>query len=126
LSGGASSGLPIPGGKVELAYAVTDKVIVLGSSADFVKHVLDTTAGTSIASNDSFKKAVGHVGTDVTGLTYLDITALRTLAEAQMPADQLAKYKSDVQPFLVPFDAFAASSSVGGTYDTVTTVVTVK
>ena len=51
---------------------------------------------------------------------------MRTLAEGQMTGDELTKYKSDVQPFLEPFDAFAASSTVGGTYDTVTTVVTVK
>ena len=44
----------------------------------------------------------------------------------QMTADELTKYKSDVQPFLVPLQAFAASSSVGKDLDTVTTVVTVK
>jgi len=129
LMGGTNGGVsatPLPAGTVDLAYAVTDKVVVLGSSTAFVKHVLDTTTATSIASNDSFKNAVGHVGTDVTGLTYLDIAAARTLAEGHMTGDQLTKYKTDVQPFLEPFDAFAASSTVGGTYDTLTTVITVK
>lgn len=126
LTGGAASGLPLPGGTLDLAYAVTDNVVVIGSSPDFVKHVLDTDAGSSIASDESFNNAVGRVGKDVTGLTYLDITAARSLAEAQMSGDELAKYKSDVQPFLEPFDAFAASSAVGGTYDTMTTVITVK
>ena len=28
----------------------------------------------------------------------------------------LAKYKTDVQPFLEPFDAFAATSTVGATW----------
>jgi hypothetical protein len=126
LAGGATDGLSLPSGKLELAFAVTDQVVVIGSSPDFVKHVLDTDAGTSIASTDSFKSAAGRVGADVTGLTYLDITSIRELAEGKMPADELAKYKKDVQPFLVPFDSFAASSTVGGDLDTITTVVTVK
>ncbi len=88
--------------------------------------MLDTDAGNSLASDAGFKSAVGRVGDEVTGLTYLDITALRTLAEGQMSGDELAKYKTDVQPFLEPFDAFAATSEVGGDLDTTTTVITVK
>jgi Protein of unknown function (DUF3352) len=126
MTGGAASGLPIPGGTLDLAYSVTDDVVVIGSSPEFVKHVLDTDAGNSLASDESFKSAVGRVGNEVTGLTYLDITAMRTLAESQMTGDELAAYKTDVQPFLEPFDAFAATTTVGGELDTTTTVITVK
>ncbi len=126
MTDGASSALPIPGGTLDLAYSVSDDVVVIGSSPEFVKHVLDTDAGDSLASDASFKSAVGRVGDEVTGLTYLDITALRTLAESQMSGDELAKYKTDVQPFLLPFDAFAATTTVGGDLDTTTTVITVK
>jgi hypothetical protein len=126
MTDGASSALPIPGGTLDLAYSVSDDVVVIGSSPEFVKHVLDTDAGNSLASDDGFKSAVGRVGDELTGLTYLDITGLRTLAEGQMSGDELAKYKTDVQPYLEPFDAFAATSSVGGDLDTTTTVITVK
>ena len=43
-------------------YAVTDQVVVIGSGPGFVKHVLDTTAGTSLASNDDYKKLVDRAG----------------------------------------------------------------
>ena len=35
----------LPAGHVQIAYAVTDQVVVIGSGPGFVKHVLDTTAG---------------------------------------------------------------------------------
>ena len=126
LSGGTTDGLKLPAGKLDLAFAVTDQVVVIGSSPDFVKHVLDTDAGSSLASTDSFKSAAGRVGKDVTGLTFVDIASARTLAEGTMPADELAKYTKDVKPFLEPFDAFGATTTVGGDLDTITTVITVK
>jgi Protein of unknown function (DUF3352) len=125
-SGGAADGLTLPSGTVDLAYTVTDDVVVIGSSPAFVEHVLDTNASNSIASTPGFDAAVGRVGKDVTGLTYLDIAAVRTFAEGRLSGDELAKYKTDVQPFLEPFETFAATSTVGGEFDTFTTVITVK
>ena len=54
---------PLPAGHVEIAYAVTDEVVVIGSGPGFVKHVLDTTPATSLAANDDYKKLVDRVGT---------------------------------------------------------------
>jgi Protein of unknown function (DUF3352). len=126
MSGGATNGLTLPGGTLDLAYTVTDQVVVIGSSPDFVKHVLDTDSASSLASNASFDAAVGRVGKDVTGLTFIDIAAARTLAEGTMSGDDLANYTKDVKPFLEPFDAFGASTTVGSDLDTITTVITVK
>ena len=61
-----SGALPEVGGspvdKVELAWAVTDDVVVLGAGPEFVKHVLDTTDGTSLASNDRYESLLARVG----------------------------------------------------------------
>ena len=126
LSGGTTDGMKLPDGSLELAFAVTDQVVVIGSSPDFVKHVLDTDAGSSLASDAGFQASVGRVGKDVTGLTFVDIASARTLVEGTMPADERAKYEKDVQPFLEPFDAFGMTTTVGGDLDTTTTVITVK
>ena len=48
---------------VEIAYAVTDQVVVIGSGPGFVKHVLDTTKDTSLASNDRYKSLADRAGT---------------------------------------------------------------
>jgi predicted RNA-binding protein YlqC (UPF0109 family) len=39
----------LPGGHVEIAFATTDDLVVIGSGPAFVKHVLDTTKATSSA-----------------------------------------------------------------------------
>ena len=52
----------LPAGHVQIAYAVTDQVVVIGSGPGFVKHVLDTTAGTSLAANERYKKLADRVG----------------------------------------------------------------
>jgi hypothetical protein len=131
LSGaaGAGSGLTLPTGHVEIAYAVTDNVIVLGSGTAFVKHVLDTTPATSLASNERYKKLAARAGTG-TGTTFVDITAIREQIEKAATgaanAAGLARYQKDVKPFLVPFDAMLASGSVSGDTTRSVIYITVK
>jgi hypothetical protein len=117
MAGGSAAGLPLPAGNVEIAYAVTDDVVVIGSGPGFVKAVLDTTASTSLPSNETYKKLADQAGNG-TGGTYLDISAVRELIEkaaaSEGSAADLAKYETDVKPFLVPFDALFAAGSIDG------------
>ncbi len=119
---------PLPTGHVEIAYAVTDDVVVIGSGPGFVKSVLDTTKGTSLASDAQYKDLADRAGAG-TGSTFVDITAIRGLLEKAMvgkDAAAKAKYESDVKPFLVPFDALYASSATSGDLTTSTVIITVK
>lgn len=133
---GAMSGVPVPTdpgvlpeGNVQIAYVATDQVIAIGSSVDFIKHVLDAGAGVSLADDARYQGLVGRVDAEHTGLTFLDITAIRGLIEGAMadapPADR-AEYEESVKPFLTPFDAFIATRAVGGDVDQAHSVVTVK
>lgn len=132
LGGLVAPGMPepegLPAGRIELAYAITDQVVVIGAGPEFVKHVLDTTDGTSIASNDRYKGLVGRVGQG-SGIGFVDITAIRELAESAVidsgMVDQ-ATYDQDVKPFLVPFDAVIASNSVKGDVIRSRIIITVK
>jgi len=126
LSGGATDGLGIPEGTVEFSYAVADDVVVIGNGPAFVKHVLDTDAGTSLSSDAAFDDAVGRLGEDAVGLTFVDIEVIRTMIEGTLTGDELAEYTTDIQPFLEPFVALASTSTVGGDVDTLTTIITVK
>jgi hypothetical protein len=118
LSGmsGAAMPMPLPSGHLEIAYAVTDDVVVIGSGPGFVKHVLDTTKETSLAANVRYKTLADRAGTG-TGTTFVDLTAIRELIEkaahdGTADAAELAKYEKEVKPFLAPFDALVASGSV--------------
>jgi uncharacterized protein DUF3352 len=118
----------LPTGRVELAYAVTDQVVVIGSGPGFVKHVLDTTQGTSLASNERYKALAGRIGQG-TGSTFVDVTAIREAIESSMlgaDAADVAEYEESVKPFLTPFDALIGTNSVDGGVTRSTYIVTVK
>jgi hypothetical protein len=120
----------VPTGNVEIAYAVTDDVVVIGSGSAFVKHVLDTTNATSLESSDRYKKLADRAGTGAS-TTFVDVTAIRELIEKAAAggtagAAALAKYQTDVKPFLEPFDALVASGSVNGDMTRTRVFITVK
>ena len=119
---------PLPTGHVEIAFAVTDDVVVIGSGPGFVKSVLDTTKGTSLASDAQYKDLADRAGAG-TSSVFVDITAIRGLLEKAMvgaDAAEKAKYESDLKPFLVPFDAMYASSSTSADLTGSTVYITVK
>lgn len=121
-------GTGLPTRRVELAYAITDQVVVLGSGPGFVRHVLDTTAATSIASNERYRALAARVG-EGTGIGFADLTAIRGLIESAMgnaDAAARAEYEENVKPFLTPFDALVWSGSVEGDLTRSTVIVTVK
>jgi hypothetical protein len=130
MAGGSAAALPVPTGNVEIAYAVTDKVVVIGSGAGFVKAVLDTTPSTSLASNETYKTLADRAGTG-TGGAYVDLEAVRGLIEkaavdGKADAAELKKYETDIKPFLVPFDAMFAAGSIDGDLTRSVIYITVK
>lgn len=123
------STLPMPEGSIQLSYAVTDGVVVIGSGPDFVKSVLDAGAGASLADEARYADLVNRVGAEHTGVTFVDITAIRGILEGLMAsasAADRAGYEESVQPFLSPFDAIISASSVGDDLDSQRVIVTVK
>jgi hypothetical protein len=133
VAGGSSSGSsPLAGlgsalsGKLTLSYAVTDQVVVLSPDISFVKAVLDTRTGASLAEDARFSALVDTVGAKNTGLYWLDITAIRGIVEANMPADARARYDADVKPYLAPLDAFIGAGSADGDLDRSSMILSIK
>lgn len=128
LGMGGTSGLPPIAGRAEIAYAVTDGIVVIGSGPAFVKHVLDTTKDTSLASDDQYKDLAERAGPG-NGSAFVDITAVRGMLEKAMAgadASERAEYETELKPFLLPFDALFASNETGSDRTTSTVIVTVK
>ena len=101
---------------------------MIGSGPGFVQHVLDTTAATSIASNDRYKALVGRVGQGA-GIGFLDITAIRGLIESsivRLGVTDVTKYEQEYKPFLEPFDAVITSTSVKDGISRTRAIVTIK
>jgi hypothetical protein len=118
----------LPSGRIELAYAVTDQVVVIGSGPGFVRSVLDTTPATSLAQNERYEALVSRAGAG-TGSGFADITAIREMIEGAMvnaDASDRAEYEENIKPFLTPVDALVGSSAIDGDVMRSTVIVTVK
>jgi hypothetical protein len=127
-AGGQVGAMPLPLSHIEIAYAVTNDVVVIGSGPDFVKHVLDTTEATSLANDQQYKDLAGRIGVG-TSQTFADITAIRSLIEkaaAGEDAAQRQKFETDIKPFLAPFDAMMASGTFKDDLGRSTVIITVK
>ena len=119
----------LPADRIEISYAATDGVVVIGSSPEFVRHVLDAGAGRSLADEARYSAIVDRVGAEHTSVSFVDLAAVRALLEVHIadetPAER-AEYEESIKPFLTPFDAFAAASVAGGDTDQQHAVITVK
>ncbi len=108
----------------KVAFAFTDDVVAFGLES-WVKQVLDTKPEASLASDARFKTALDQARAENTSLAYANVTGLREWAESAMPASAAAKYERWA-PWLRPFDAFAATASVGNDLDRFDTALTVR
>jgi hypothetical protein len=119
----------LPDGHIEISYAATDGVVVIGSGPDFVRHVLDAGAGQSLADDARFTGLIGRVGASHTGVSFVDIAAVRGLVEGlltEATPEERAEYETSMKPFLVPLDAFVAAGATANGLDHHHAIVTVK
>lgn len=115
-------------GRFTLAYTSTADVIVFGPGDGFVKAVLDTRPGASLADDARYKSLLDRVGAKNLGSTYVDLAAVRELLEqlgAQSP-QAMAAYTTNIKPYLLPFDAFIEANFVDGEHSRLTGIVVVK
>jgi hypothetical protein len=114
---------------LQLSWTVTDDLVVIGLGPDFVRHVLDTEPGASLAQSDRFESLLGRTGTENAGQWFVDVTAIRLALEEATPdaPEMLQKYEREIKPFLEPFDALVGSTVIGGSNpDKATFLITVK
>ncbi len=105
----AQAGVALP----EIAVTVQHGVFVLGT-VDFVKHVVDTSASSSLATTDAYKRAISAAGGAGVSDVFVDLGGLRNAVEAMIPAAEKARYDTEVKPFLAPFEAFASVTEAPG------------
>jgi Protein of unknown function (DUF3352) len=115
--------------RLQLSWTVTDDLVVIGLGPDFVRHVLDTEPGTSLAQSDRFESLLARTGAENTGQWFVDVAAIRLALEEATPdaPEMLQKYEREIKPFLEPFDALVGSTVIGGSNpDKATFLTTVK
>jgi uncharacterized protein DUF3352 len=124
---GGEAGLPAGDtGNLQLAYAVTDDVVALGTEA-FVKQVLDTRAGgPSLAGTDRFKTALDRAGKSHASMFWVDITGTLDFAESKLKDKLGANFDTDVKPFLQGFDSVIGTTVPGDSVDSGTVIISVS
>jgi hypothetical protein len=118
-----------PGYEPEIAWAVTPEVVVVGYGQAFVESVLDAGPGPSLADDARVSGLLDRVGDENLSFTFLDIRAARELVEPLMregmSPEEWSQYETEIKPFLLPFDAMAASLQKDGDLDRGSSVITV-
>lgn len=113
--------------RVELAFSQANDLVVVGVGDAFVKAVLDTKAGHSLADQPAYQRAIGLAGSSNAGQGFIDLAALRTDIEALAPkSSRLADYDANIKPFLEPFASLAWSNSAGSDLSTTRVVLVLK
>ena len=130
FSGAPGTPAAFPAGyKPELAFTFTDQVVVIGYGQSFVESVLDAGPGPSLADDARVSSLVKRVGEENLGFSFLDLRRARELfeglAKSTTTPEKWTEYTKEYQPFLLPFDAVAASIREDGDLDRVQSVVTV-
>jgi hypothetical protein len=125
LAGMATDGAVEAPENLVISYAVTDEVVVVGYGTAFTKAVLDSRTGESLADTERFSTALAQAGTAHSALFWLDVTAIRDLVEAQVPAADKAEYEADVKPYLQAFDSVIGTLAPAEDVDRGTVIIRV-
>ncbi|MFZ5854919.1 MAG: DUF3352 domain-containing protein [Chloroflexota bacterium] len=114
LGGAAPGAAPLPAGeRLVFAWTLQQGVFVLGLGDPFVKQVIDTPAGMSLAESPRYRDAIERAGSANAGQIYVDLGGLIESSAALLPAAERARYEQEVRPFLEPLGALTAAGLAG-------------
>jgi hypothetical protein len=124
LTGGGGFGLPLSG-HAEVSYTVQDGLVIVGAGPAWVKSIVDVKAGGSLADQGRFKDAIKRVEARSTSILFVDLAAVRTLAEPLLSEQPGSNYATEVKPYVQPFDVLAGAGWTDGDTTRARYVVTV-
>ena len=111
-------GVEAPAGTpIEFSIAAKGRVILLGVGEPFMTGVLNVQPGASLADQAGYRTAVGRSLAGSRTSVYAAVRGAISLAEGLVPAEMLARWQSDIKPYLAPLDSVSISttSEVAGT-----------
>ncbi len=128
MMGGAPAAVPtLPiTGNAELSFTNQGGVVIIGSGPAWVKSIVDVKPGSSLADQSRYRDAMARVGTSNASSVFVDLAAVRALAEPMLRQIPDAKYATEIKPYLAPFDILAGATSTKGETGTIKYVLTVS
>ena len=122
--GGAALGLPLTG-HAELSYTVQGGIVVVGAGPDWVKSIVDVKAGGSLADQARYKDAIRRVQARNATSLFVDLAAIRTLAEPLIVKMPQSNYTTEIKPYVQPFDLLVFAGWTEGETNRARYVITV-
>ncbi|MGZ8502297.1 MAG: DUF3352 domain-containing protein [Candidatus Limnocylindrales bacterium] len=122
--GGAALGLPLTG-HAELSYTVQGGVVIVGVGPTWVKSIVDVKAGGSLADQARYKDAIGRVESKNASSLFVDLAAIRKLAEPVIAKLPSSNYATEIKPYVQPFDVFVLTGWTDGEVNRARYVLTV-
>lgn len=123
----AGTGLSLPAdAHIVISFAVKGSALLVGGGEGFVRHILETTAGASLADATGYKHAIGRASVENLGQVYVGTPSVLALAEMAIPEADRAHFKSDIEPYLAPFEAIVVTTTIDHGSARVRFVATVK
>jgi hypothetical protein len=113
---GSVPGLTIPAtGPISFSIAAHGKVVILTSGEAAMTAILNVAAGASLADDATFKLAGQRGLANSRTTVYVAAGTAVDLVDGFLPADELAKWKSDVKPYLDPLEAVSMTATEDAT-----------
>lgn len=125
----AGEELPVPteaDARIQIAYAIHGGLVAFGAGDEFVKTVIDTESGSTLADQSAYKRTIDRAGATNSGQVYVDVSRLLAAAEAQLEGDEAEHYRTEVKPYVEPFDGMAFVGRTDGDLIQGRMVITVR
>lgn len=122
---GAKINLPVDF-NLALSFASKDKALIIGAGEGFVRSILETTSGASLADSAGYKHAIGRSSAENLGQIYVGATSVLALVETAIPEADRPRFTSDFEPYLGPFEAIVVTTTTDQGRTHVRFVATVK
>jgi hypothetical protein len=100
-----------------VSWTVAGDLVVIGRDIAFVKAVLDTKPGSTLADAPRFTSLAGRVPASSHALVWADLVALRDASVARMTPAERARYDADVAPYLAPLSAVIGVATHDGSLE---------
>ena len=111
---------------IVISFAAKGPALIVGGGESFVRHILETTAGSSLADAAGYKHVFTRAPVENLGQVYVGTPSLLSLAETMIPTAEQAAFKSNIEPYLAPFEAIAVTTTTDHGSVHVRFVATVK
>src|SRR5258706_180505 len=127
LLNASGTGVTLPtDAHIVISFAAKGSALIVGGGEGFVRHILETTAGSSLADATGYKHALKRASPENLGQVYVGTPSLLTLAETLIPKAEQAAFKANIEPYLAPFEAIVVTTTTDHGSVHVRFVATVK